>query len=99
MKLSDLLDNKVVITNLRARDKISALREITGILYEEGKIKGREIVFKALLEKGAIDVTVQGMAFPNARIDGLKEPAALLAISHHGINFNTKDLPTSFSFF
>ncbi len=92
MKISDFLDDKTIITNLRARDKISALREITGILYKDGKIKDREIVFKALLEKGAIDVTVQGVAFPNARIDGLKEPVALLAISHHGINFNTKDL-------
>ena len=92
MKLSDFLDDKTIITNLRARDKISALREITGILYKDGKIKDREIVFKALLEKGAIDVTVQGVAFPNARIDELKEPVALLAISHHGINFNTKDL-------
>lgn len=99
MKISDFLDDKTIITNLRARDKISALREITGILYKDGKIKDREIVFKALLEKGAIDVTVQGVAFPNARIDGLKEPVALLAISHHGINFNTKVLPTSFSFF
>jgi mannitol/fructose-specific phosphotransferase system IIA component (Ntr-type) len=38
MKLSDFLDDKSIITNLRTRDKISALREITGILYKDGKI-------------------------------------------------------------
>src|SRR3972149_6518779 len=38
MKPSDLLDKQVIITNLRAKEKSGALREIVGLLYKAGKI-------------------------------------------------------------
>ena len=53
MKLSDLLDKKVIITNLRARDKNSALREMVGTLQKAGKLLNQDAILKALLEREA----------------------------------------------
>ena len=93
MKLSDLLDNKVVITNLRARDKRSALKEMVDILRKAGRIRDPGTVLKTLLEHEIIDTTGigHGVGFPHASIEGLKEPVALLAISQRGIDFKAKD--------
>ncbi len=101
MKLSDLLDKKVIITNLRARDKNSALREMVGILQKAGRIDSQDAILKALLEREAVDTTAfgQGVAFPHARIDGLKEPVAILAMSQRGIDFKAKDGHPVYLFF
>lgn len=64
MKLSDLLDNKVVITNLRARDKSGALREMVEILCKTGRIKDPDVAFNALLDHEAIDIISQRVVFP-----------------------------------
>ena len=93
MKLSDLLDNKVVITNLRAKDKSSALKEMMEILLKARRISDPGTVLKTLWEHETIDTTGigQGVAFPHASIEGLKEPVALLAISQRGVDFKAKD--------
>jgi len=101
MKLSDLLDKKVIITNLRARDKNSALREMVGALQKAGKIGSQDAILKALSDREKVDTTAfgEGLAFPHARIDGLKEPLAILAISKRGVDFNAKDGHPVFLFF
>ena len=101
MKLSGLLDNKVVITNLRARDKNSALKEMVDILRKAGRIRDPGTALKALLEHEIIDTTGigHGVAFPHASIEGLKEPVALLAISQRGIDFKAKDGRPVYLFF
>lgn len=101
MKLSGLLDNRVVITNLRARDKNSALKEMVDILRKAGRIRDPGTALKALLEHEIIDTTGigHGVAFPHASIEGLKEPVALLAISQRGIDFKAKDGRPAYLFF
>lgn len=93
MKLSDFLDNKVITVNLKAVYKRSALREMVGILKRAGRIKDPDVILKILLQREAMGTTAigRGVAFPHARINGLEEPIALLAISPRGIDFNAKD--------
>lgn len=93
MKLSDLLDNRAITTNLRARDKRSALRQMVEILYKTSGVKDPYVAFKALLDHEAIDIISQGVVFPHARIDGLKEPAAVLAISSRKIPGGNSTIP------
>src|SRR5574337_2113423 len=99
MKLSDLLDSKVITTNLKARDKRGALREMVGILHKTGRIRDVDSVFMALMDREAIVTTGQGMTFPHARIDGLKKTVALLAISQRGVDFNATDGHLTYLFF
>jgi len=101
MKLSDFLDNKVVITNLRAKDKSSALQEMVEILLNAGRIGDSDTALNALLEHETLDTTGigHGVAFPHASIDGLEEPVALLAISQRGVDFKAKEGHPVYLFF
>ncbi len=101
MRLSDFLDSKVITTNLKAVDKRSALREMVGILKSAGRIRDPDALLKALLQREAMGTTGigRGVAFPHVRIDGLKEPVALLAISQRGVDFNAKDEEPVYVFF
>ena len=101
MKLSDLLDIKVITTNLRATDKSRAMREMVDILHKAGRVKAPDTILKTLLEHEAIGTTGigNGVAFPHASVDGLKEPVALLAVSPQGVDFNAKDEHPVYLFF
>lgn len=101
MKLSDLLDKNVITTNLRARDKKGTIEEMVQILYKAGKLKKPALVLKALIDREAQDTTAlgQGIAFPHARIEGLKEPLAILAVSRQGVDFKAKDGHPTYLFF
>lgn len=39
MRFPDYADDKAIITNLTAKDKIHSLREMVGILYKARRIK------------------------------------------------------------
>ncbi len=86
MKLSDLLDIRVIAVNLRARDKKAALEEMAGILKKAGTDRRFAGSCKALLDREAAGSTAlgRGIAFPHARLDRLREPVALLALSQRG---------------
>ncbi len=90
MKLSDLLDDSVIRVNLRARDQKGSLEEMVGILKRAGKINDPGKILKALLDREASGSTIfgRGIAFPHARVDGLSEPVALLALSQKGIRYD-----------
>lgn len=70
MRLSDLLDNKVITTDLRTSDKSKALREMVDILHKAGRIKDPDTVLQTLLEHETIGTTGigNGVAFPHASI-------------------------------
>ena len=53
MKLSDLLDDRVIRVNLRARDQKGSLEEMVGILKRAGKIDDPGIILKALFDREA----------------------------------------------
>ncbi len=93
MKLSDLLDTRVITTNLRARDASSALEEMAGILKKTGRIEDPKEILRLLLERETVDSTAlgRGLAFPHARVDGLTKPVALLALSKRGVDFKAAD--------
>jgi magnesium-transporting ATPase (P-type) len=93
MKLSDLLDTKVITTNLRARDARSALEEMAGILKKAGRLEDPGEIFRLLLDRESAESTAlgRGLAFPHARVDGLAKPVALLALSKRGIDFKAAD--------
>jgi magnesium-transporting ATPase (P-type) len=93
MKLSDLLDTRVITVNLRARDRNGAFAEMAGILRKAGRIGDSASVLRALQDREALGSTglSRGIAFPHARMDGLQQPVALLALSRSGVEFFAGD--------
>ncbi len=93
MKLSDLLDTRVITVNLRARDRKGAIEEMAGLIRKSGRIRDRAAVVAALLDRETAGSTAmgRGVAFPHARVDGLEAPVALLALSRTGVDFGSHD--------
>jgi len=87
--LSDLLDEKQVILRLRSRKLPNALREITQLLAQNGKIDNAEAFLEQVLAReGAHPSAVEhGVALPHARTDFVTEIVLGIGRSRAGIPF------------
>jgi mannitol/fructose-specific phosphotransferase system IIA component (Ntr-type) len=87
--LTDLLDEKQVILRLRSRKVPNTLREIIGLLAQNGKIENPEAFFQRVLarERAHPSVVENGAAFPHARTDLVDEIVVGIGRSHAGIPF------------
>jgi len=87
--LTDLLDEKQVILRLRSRKVPNALREIIGLLAQNGKIENPEGFFEKVLAREQVHPSVveNGVAFPHARTDLVDEIVVGIGRSHAGLPF------------
>ena len=88
--LPDLLDENQVILRLHSRKVPNALREIIGLLAQNGKIENPEAFFERVLarEQAHPSVVENGAAFPHARMDLVDEIVVGIGRSHAGIRFD-----------
>ena len=63
--LADLLDEKQIALELRARTRDEALREIVGLLHASGKIHEPAKFLAAVIERENSSSTVGDMASPS----------------------------------
>jgi mannitol/fructose-specific phosphotransferase system IIA component (Ntr-type) len=87
--LADLLDERHVALQLRARKPPQALREIVRLLAANGKIDNPEKFLREVLAREAkIPTAVQyGVAFPHARTDLVDQIVIGIGRSRGGIPF------------
>ncbi len=87
--LTDLLDEKQVILQLRARKVPNALHEIIGLLAQNGKIGNPEAFFETVFarEQAHPSVVENLVAFPHARTDLVDEIVVGIGRSRAGIPF------------
>jgi Phosphotransferase system mannitol/fructose-specific IIA domain (Ntr-type) len=87
--LIDLLHENQVTLRLRSRKVPNALREIIGLLAQNGKIENPEAFFEEVLarEQAHPSVVENGVAFPHARTDLVDEIVVGIGRSHAGIPF------------
>jgi len=87
--LTDLLDEKQVILGLRSRKVPNALREITDLLAQNGKIDNPEAFFETVLvrEQAHPSAVENSVAFPHARMDLVDEIVVGIGRSRAGIPF------------
>jgi mannitol/fructose-specific phosphotransferase system IIA component (Ntr-type) len=85
--LSELLDEKQVILQLRSRKLPNALREIIQLLAQNRKIDDAESFFEQVLarEQAHPNVVENGVAFPHARTDLVEQIVLGIGRSRAGI--------------
>ncbi len=93
MKLANLLMERRINIDLKSRTKEDAIRELLGLIEEEGIKLEFDKVLQSIFEREEIEDTSygHGFAFPHARTDAVKELFILVGISKEGLKDSTKD--------
>lgn len=93
MKISEILKQDFVITDLSASDKPGVISELVEFLETKGIIRDRQSLITALLEREKLGSTGIGenVALPHAKIEDLNEIVGVFARSVEGIDFDALD--------
>ena len=101
MKLSEIIEEKDIISDLKANDKNSALEELAEVIVNhEPSIKKEDIV-KVLVERERLGSTGigDGVAIPHGKLNGVKQPMISFGRSKKGMDFDTMDGQPAYLFF
>jgi len=101
IKLPDLLKEKFINLNLKEKEKTKLIAELVDILCVASRIKNKEVLFKAILEREKLGSTAigNGVAIPHAKIRGIKKPLFILGRSLEGVDFDALDGEKTYLFF
>ena len=93
MKLTDLIQPGLVISDLEPIDKFEALRAMAERLASKTAKISAEDLFQRIVEREKLSSTGigSGIAIPHARLDGIEEHAIVFARSHRGIHYDAID--------
>jgi fructose-specific phosphotransferase system IIA component len=93
MYLYELLDKDSIVIPLKSQTKDDVLEEMVDILDRTGKIKDRDAVIKAIIDREKIMTTGigNGVAVPHCKAAAVDRLVAALGISREGIDFQSPD--------
>lgn len=93
MKVSDLIMQDMIMTELESLDLESALKEIVGFLKHKQKItKDKELLTKLLQRENLGSTAIgEGVAIPHCKLRSISNPIVMLAVSRQGVKFNSPD--------
>lgn len=101
MDIKDLLVKDVMIMDLQATDKKSAIDEMVQKMYDGGKISDIETYKNGILAREAQTSTGlgDGIAMPHAKNNAVKEATVLFAKSNKGVDYEALDGQPTYLFF
>ena len=101
MKISELLNPQAIVADLQARDKSTALAELTGALVACEPTLNRAEVIAVLLEREKLGSTGigDGVAIPHGKLGGIPELRLAFGRSRQGVNFESMDGQPAHLFF
>lgn len=101
MKISEILSEKVISTDLECKDKDDAINKIIDLASKSGLMTDIESVRKCVFERENLVSTGvgKGFAIPHGKTEMIKDIVAAFAILKHPIDFDSIDLePVKFIF-
>jgi nitrogen PTS system EIIA component len=101
MRLSEILDEKNIIPDLKARDKKGALEELAGTVVSNRLSMDKNSLVKVLLERERLGSTGigDGVAIPHGKFHGIDEPIISFGRSLKGLDFESMDGQPVYLFF
>lgn len=93
MCLYELLDKNSIVMSLKSRTKDGVLEEMVDVLDRAGKIRNRDGVLKAIVERERIMTTGigNGVAVPHCKTPAVDRLIGGLGISREGVDFQAPD--------
>ena len=93
MRLTDLLDEGSIISDLKAADKQGVLREFAEALARTGKVPDADELVRTLAAREALGSTGigDGVAIPHAKLRGLGGIVMAFGRSRAGVGFDSLD--------
>lgn len=92
-KISELLLPAAIILDLKAKEKVEAIKELSSILIDEGIINDADEFFTAILKRENLESTGigSGVAIPHARTKAVKNIVLAFGRSQVGVDFSSLD--------
>jgi mannitol/fructose-specific phosphotransferase system IIA component (Ntr-type) len=93
MHLWRFLNDDLVVLDVQARDRMSALREIMEKIPQNGRIRNKEKALRDLLDRESLSTTGigGGFAVPHVLTEEANVPTLIFARSEKGVDFQAKD--------
>lgn len=101
MRLSDILEEDFIVTELKAKDKRGVLEELVQVIVDRVPSLDKDSLVKVLLERERLGSTGigDGVAIPHGKFPGLSQPIVSFGRSTKGLNFDSMDGEPAFLFF
>jgi PTS system nitrogen regulatory IIA component len=99
--IGDLLQDDVVIEEIKATDKIGVIREFAEILQATGRVTDAEALVRVLLERESRGSTGigDGVAIPHGKLSFISDMVVAFGRSSRGVDFQSLDAKPVYLFF
>lgn len=99
--IGDLLQDDLVIEEIKATDKIGVIREFAGILQATGRVTDAEALVRVLLERESLGSTGigDGIAIPHGKLSFISNMVVAFGRSSRGVDFQSLDAKPVYLFF
>ncbi len=100
-KISELLQENLVIEDIKATDKNGVLREFAGLLKASGAVRDEGEIVRVLAERESLGSTGigDGVAIPHGKVHNLRDAVIAFGRSKNGVDFESLDGKPSYLFF
>ena len=101
MKLSEILNEDLILPSLQGGDVPSILREFASAIFASGKFSDQQLLFDRLLDREKQESTGIGnrVAIPHCKIDNLQDIILAIGYSDQGVDFRAIDGEPTYYFF
>lgn len=101
MKLSELVNENLILPSLAGTDVSSVLKEFSEAICHSGKYTDQQHLYHKLLEREGQESTGigNGVAIPHCKIDNLNEVILSIGYSEKGVDFRAIDGQLTYFFF
>lgn len=101
MKLSELLGEENIVSELTAKDKKTVLEELVDALINHNSPIEKQALVKVLLERERLGSTGigDGVAIPHGKYPGIDQPLISFGRSREGLDFESMDGQPAHLFF
>lgn len=101
MKLSEIIEEEDIISDLKASDKKSVLEELAEVLSNHEPSINKKDIVKVLMERERLGTTGigDGVAIPHGKLNGVRQPLISFGRSKKGMDFDAMDGQPAYLFF